>query len=308
MTEMHNYFDRRNFLKTSSVLGLSCFLPFKLSAQDKLPERTIPGTKETLPIIGLGSSKPVMQIPEKGTEPLQQIIKILVDSGGRVVDTSPRIEAIDSAFGKVLNNPVWRDQLFVSTKINTDGKQAGIDQMHQTQRLFDKHPTDLILIESMRDLHTHWPSLLEWKENGEARYIGITVSRISDHDRFEDFMEKEPLDFVQLNYSVAEPQAEERLLPIAQDRGIAVLVNRPFMNGNYFGRVAGKQLPPWASEIDCASWAQFSLKYIISHPTVTCVLAETTNPKHMEDNLQAAFGRLPDASMKTRMRELIKNL
>ena len=159
----------------------------------------------------------------------------------------------------------------------------------------------------MRDLDMHWPNVLRWKDSGEARYIGVTVSSTQQHDQFESFMRAEPLDFIQVNYSVMEPGAEDRILPLARDLGMGVLINRPFMNGSYFGRVSGRSLPEWASEFDCASWAQFSLKYILAHPAVTCALTETTNPEHMEDNIQAAFGRLPDDATKRRMRELVQD-
>ena len=179
--------------------------------------------------------------------------------------------------------------------------------MRQNQRLVGRRTLDVLQVESMRDLDAHWPNVLRWKDSGEARYIGVTVSDNRQHERFESIMRAEPLDFVQVNYSVMEPQAENRLLPLAQDLGMAVLINRPFMNGSYFGRVSGRTLPEWASEFDCATWAQFSLKYILAHPAVTCALTETTNPEHMEDNIGAGFGRLPDEAMKRRMRELVRD-
>ena len=206
------------------------------SAQTTLPTRPIPGTGETLPVVGLGSSKPVLEIPTEGTDPLVAVIRVLVEHGGRVVDTSPRTEEIDAEFGQVLTAPDFRDRLFVSTKINTDGEASGIAQMRQNQRLFGRRTLDLLQVESMRDLDVHWPNVLRWKDSGEARYIGVTVSSSRQHDQFESFMRAEPLDFVQMNYSVMEPGAENRLLPLARDLGMAVLINRPFMNGSYFGR------------------------------------------------------------------------
>ena len=232
---------------------------------------------------------------------------MLLEYGGRVVDTSPRTPEIDAEFGEVLAAPEFSGRLFVSTKINTDGEASGIAQMRQNQQLVGSRTLDLLQVESMRDLDAHWPNVLRWKDSGEARYIGVTVSSTQQHDQFESFMRAEPLDFVQVNYSVMEPGAEERILPLARDLGMGVLINRPFMNGSYFGRVSGRSLPEWASEFDCASWAQFSLKYILAHPAVTCALTETTNPEHMEDNIQAAFGRLPDDATKRRMRELVQD-
>ena len=277
------------------------------TTQPPLPTRPIPGTDETLPIVGFGSSKPVLEIPAEGTEPVAAVIRVLLEHGGRVVDTSPRTPEIDAEFGQVLTAPEFSDRLFVATKINTDGEAAGITQMRQNQQLVGRRTLDLLQVESMRDLDVHWPNVLRWKESGEARYIGVTVSSNARHDAFEAVMRAEPLDFVQINYSVMEPGAEDRLLPLAQDLGMAVLINRPFMNGSYFGRVSGRTLPAWAAEFDCVTWAQFSLKYILAHPAVTCVLTETTNPEHMADNVGAGIGRLPDEATKRRMRELVRD-
>ena len=299
--------SRREFLRRLSALG--ALLPaVKLRAQETLPTRAIPSTGERLPVVGFGSSKAVMEIPTEGIEPVERVLGTLVGMGGRVVDTSPRAEAIDARFGPLLNLPELRDRLFIAAKINTNGRQAGIEQMRQMQRLFARRTLDLVQVESMRDLEAHWPNLRAWKESGEARYIGVTVSSDAAHDRLEAFMRAETFDFVHMNYSVVETRAEERLLPLAQDRGMAVLINRPFMNGAYFERVAGRPLPEWAAEFDCVSWAQFSLKYILSNPMVTCVLTETTTPAHLEENIRAGLGRLPDAATTRRMRELVRTL
>ncbi|MYH09690.1 MAG: aldo/keto reductase [Gemmatimonadales bacterium] len=302
---------RRSFLTRLAGLGAVLAAPraalgSMLSTQATLPTRAIPGTEETLPIVGFGSSKPVLEIPTEGTEPLAGVIRVLLEHGGRVVDTSPRTPEIDAEFGEVLAAPEFGGRLFVATKINTDGEAAGIEQMRQNQRLVGSRTLDLLEVESMRDLDVHWPNVLRWKDSGEARYIGVTTSSIPQHDAFEAFMRTQPLDFVQVNYSVMEPNAEERLLPLARDLGLAVLINRPFMNGSYFGRVSGRELPEWAAEFDCTSWAQFSLKYILAHPAVTCALTETTNPDHMAENIGTAFGRLPDEATKRRMREFVQ--
>ena len=308
---------RRDFLARMAGLGAVFATPRAVlgntaaaqttPAPQALPTRPIPGTGETLPIVGFGSSKPVLEIPTEGSEPVAAVIRMLLEQGGRVVDTSPRTPEIDAEFGQVLTAPEFSGRLFVATKINTDGEAAGVTQMRQNQRLVGDRTLDLLQVESMRDLDVHWPNVLEWKESGEARHIGVTVSNTRQHDAFEAVMRAEPLDFVQINYSVMEPGAEDRLLPLAQDLGMAVLINRPFMNGSYFGRVSGRELPPWASEFDCESWAQFSLKFILAHPAVTCVLTETTNPVHMAENIRAGFGRLPDEATKRRMRELVRD-
>lgn len=298
--------SRREFLIQLSSVGALLSAPIQWRAQDTLPTRAIPSSGETLPIVGLGSTKPVLGILSDGPEPLASVMRMLVARGGRVVDSAPRTVDIDAEFGRLMKTLDIHDQIFLATKINATGKDAGIAQMRQTQRLFGRRTMDLIQIESLADLATQWPNLREWKETGEARYIGVTVSNDALHERLESFMRRETPDFVHLNYSVMETRAEDRLLPLARDRGIAVLTNRPFMNGSYFGRVGGRELPEWAAEFDCASWAQFSVKYILAHSAVTCCLTETTNPSHMEDNIQSGLGRLPDGATKRRMRELVR--
>ena len=308
--------SRRDFLIQMAGLGALLAHPMgrllgeplspAVRLQDALPTRLIPVSGEELPIVGFGSTASVLDIPAAGTEPIANIVRMLLEYGGRVVDTSTRPEEIDREFGRVLQLPEFRDDLFLTMKINTDGEQSGIDQMRQTQRLFGRRTFDLVQVESMRDLEVHWPNVRDWKASGEARYIGVTVSANRNHDRLEAFMRREPLDFVHVNYSPVEAEAEERLLPLARDRGMAVLINRPFMNGSWFQRVGGRQLPEWVGEFDCGSWAQFSVKYILSNPAVTCVLTETTNPEHMEENILAGFGRLPDEAIRRRMRELVR--
>ena len=298
--------NRRDFLARALGLGALLSHPAHLLAQERLPTRTIPVSGEAIPVVGFGSSKPVLESPTEGTEPIANVLRTLLEHGGRVVDTSPRTEEIDRDFGRVLQDPEVRDRLFLTAKINIDGEQNGIDQWRQTQRLFGRRTVDLLQVESLRDVDLHWPNLRAWKDSGEARYIGVTVAANARQDLLEAFMRANSPDFVHMNYSPMENGAEGRLLPLAQDRGMAVLTNRPFMNGAYFGMVAGKELPEWAADFDCETWAQFSLKYVLANPAVTCVLTETTNPDHMEENIRAAFGRLPNESTKGRMRELVR--
>ena len=298
--------NRRDFLAQAMGLGALLSHPGRLLAQETLPTRAIPGTTEALPVVGFGSSKPVLESPTEGTEPIANVLRTLLEYGGRVIDTSPRTEAIDRDFGRVLQDPEVRDRLFLAAKININGEQNGIDQWRQTQRLFGRRTVDLLQVESLRDIDVHWPNLRAWKDSGEARYIGATVSSNFRHSLMETFMRENSPDFVHLNYSPMENGAEERLLPLARDMGMGVLINRPFMNGSYFGMVAGKELPAWAAELDCETWAQFSLKNVLANPAVTCVLTETTNPDHMEENIQAGFGRFPDEATKRRMRELVR--
>lgn len=299
--------SRRGFLAQMAGLGSLATWPNLLSAQERIPTRAIPGSGESLPVVGLGSTKAVLEIPTQGTEPIDLVLRTLVARGGTVVDTSPRTEEIDREFGRVLGQPDLRGGLFLATKINTDDEEEGIAQMRQNQRLLAGGAVDLVQIESLRGVAAHWPNARAWKESGDARYIGVTVSSTEAHGALESFLRSESPDFVHVNYSVVETGAEDRILPLAGDAGLAVLVNRPFMNGGYFGLVEGRELPGWAADFGCATWAQFSLKYVLSNPAVTCVLTETTSPAHMNENVDAAFGRLPDASERRRMRELAQS-
>jgi diketogulonate reductase-like aldo/keto reductase len=296
---------RRDILAMLSALGVAGLGPVRSLAQEQMPLRTIPSTGEMLPVVGLGSSKVVSQISTSGPEALAAVLRALVANGGSVVDTWPRNPDNDAGFGQVTSEPDLRDNLFITTKIDQTGKAAGIEQFRRTQQLYNRETVDLAQIFSLTDLDVQWPNLKDWKAEGHARYIGVTVSQYRLYEQLENFLQRETPDFVQMNYSITERRAEERLLPMAADQGLAVLINRPFMNGRYFDRLEGRPLPEWAAEFDCTSWAQFSLKYILAHPTITCVLTETSNPLHMEENAQAAFGRLPDAAARTRMRAFI---
>jgi diketogulonate reductase-like aldo/keto reductase len=299
---------RRTFLGHMAAAGAVLASPRSLFAQERLPTRPIPTTGEMLPIVGLGSSAVVLEIPDNGPEPVAAVIRTLIARSGRVVDTSVRTEAIDAVFGRVLQEPDIRAGIFLATKLNTTDADTGIAQMRQTQRLFARPTVDLIQIESLRGVEHHWPRLQEWKASGETRYIGVTVAENFNHEPLEAFMRRERPDFVHMNYSLLERNAEERLLPLAQDRGFAVLINRPFMNGSYFQRTAGRPLPAWAAEFDCETWAQFSIKYILANPAVTCVLAETTDTEHMIDNVGGGLGRLPDEDLRRRMRQIAATL
>jgi diketogulonate reductase-like aldo/keto reductase len=298
---------RRDFLALMSALGASGLAGGRAWAQQSMPLRRIPTTGESLPIIGLGSSKVVSEIGENGTAPLAGILRTLVEHGGRVVDTWPRNPANDSGFGSVINMPDLREALFVTTKVSEPG-QAGVDQLEQSLRSYGRETIDLAQIFSLTDLYTHWPTLKEWKAAGRARYIGVTVAQYRLYEELEAFLGRETPDFVQFNYSITERRAEERLLPLARDRGIAVIINRPFMNGEYFQRLAGEALPDWAAESGIHTWAQFSLKYILPHPAITCVLTETSNPAHMAENAMSAYGEMPDEATRRRMAAFIDEL
>lgn len=299
--------SRRDFLIQLAAWTALPLLPTHAAPRPDYPTRLIPKTGEPLPVVGLGTTKAVSQLAERGTSEFKMLLRTLLDGGGKVVDTWSRNAALDELTGEALQAEGLVKDLFLATKVDAVGAQAGRAMLERTRRLYGK-TSDLIQVISLRDLKTQWSVLKEWKDADKARYIGATVSSDPDHEAMMDFMRSERPDFIQVNYSVVETQAETGVLPLAADLGIAVLVNRPFMNGSYFSRVRGVALPEWAAEFDCHSWAQFSLKYILAHPAVTCVLTETTNPKHLLENLRAAYGRFPDAKTKQKMRELMQFL
>jgi len=297
--------SRRDFLIHAAAWTAVPFLPTSAFAKSAYPTRPIPKTGEQLPVVGLGSTKAVSQLAGRGTAQFKVLLRTLLDGGGTVVDTWSRDAAMDKLTGEALQAEGIVKDLFLATKVDAVGAEAGRAMLERTRRLFGK-VSDLIQVISLRDLETQWLLLKEWKEAGKARYIGATVSSDHHHDAMMNFMRGERPDFIQVNYSVMETQAESGVLPLAADLGIAVLSNRPFMNGGYFSRVRGASLPNWAAEFDCHSWAQFSLKYILAHPAVTCVLTETTKPKHLLENLGTAYGRFPDVETKRKMRETIE--
>jgi diketogulonate reductase-like aldo/keto reductase len=297
--------NRREFLALLSAAGVTGLGPSVSIAQAKMPMRPIPATGEMLPVVGLGSSKVVAQISQNGTEPLATVLRVLVAAGGSVVDTWPRDPENDAGLGRVLNEPDLRNALFVTSKIDRTSKEAGIEQFHETRRLYGRETIDLVQVFNLTDLETQWSVLERLKEEGNARYIGVTVSKYDLYERLENFLGKATPDFIQINYSITERRAEERLLPLARDKGLAVLINRPFMNGAYFRKLEGQPLPEWTADFDCESWAQFSLKYILAHPAITCVLTETSNPNHMAENAASSLGRMPDSAARVRMRSFI---
>ena len=194
-------------------------------------------------------------------------------------------------------------RLFAATKVWTDGRQAGIEQMRTSMQRMGVDRMDLMQIHNLRDWRTHLATLRAWKEEGRIRYLGITTSHGRDHEELVDILRREPLDFVQFSYNIENRAAERALLPVAAERGIATLVNRPFQRGRLFRRARGHDLPGWAADIDCETWAQVFLKYVVSHPAVTCAIPATSKAKHMVDNMGAGRGRLPDADLRLRMAE-----
>jgi diketogulonate reductase-like aldo/keto reductase len=279
------------------------------SESSTILKRAIPASGEKLPVIGLGtwSVFDVDLTPDKRAS-LSEVLSLFVKHGGKVIDSSPMYGRAEGVIGELAGKLHLRDSLFIATKVWTPGKEAGIVQMERSMARFQTKRIDLMQVHNLVDVDTQMASLREWKTKGRIRYAGITHSQARGFYEVERIMRSQKPDFVQINYSIMEPGAAQRILPLAQELHMAVIINRPFGGGGLFGRVAAKSLPPWAAEIDCRSWAQFFLKWIIAHPAVTCTIPATNNPRHLEDNMQGGIGRLPDAKMRQRMVQFVSSL
>ena len=269
-------------------------------------ERPIPSGGEKIPAVGLGTWR-TFDVGASATEraPLKDVLQRFAELGGRVVDSSPMYGAAESVVGDLATDLAITDTLFLATKVWTSGRDTGVAQMEQSLRRLRRQRLDLMQIHNLLDWRTHLRTLREWKAAGRVRYVGVTHYTSSAYDELERVLRGEPLDFVQVNYSLGEREAERRILPLARDRGVAVLANRPFSEGNLFQRVRGQALPGWAAELDCESWAQFFLKWILAHSAVTCVIPATSRPQHLVDNMKAGTGSLPDAATRERMAALV---
>ncbi len=268
--------------------------------------RPIPSSGEAMPVIGLGTSQ-VFDVgaDERARQPLRAVLQAFVDAGGKIIDTSPMYGRAEAVTGDLVAMAGVRSRVFLATKVWTSGREAGIAQMRRSAELLQSPVVDLIQIHNLQDWRTHLATLRTMKAEGKIRYIGITHYTTGSLPELARILSSEPgIDFVQCAYSLGTRVAETALLPVAASRGVAVIVNRPFEDGGMFARVRGRALPEWASDFDCTSWAQLFLKYIIAEPAVTCAIPATASPAHMEDDLKAGFGRLPDARQKEQIRQL----
>jgi aryl-alcohol dehydrogenase-like predicted oxidoreductase len=266
--------------------------------------RKVPSTGEEVPVIGLGTSGPF----EVGTSPaartpLAQVLQGFFAAGARLIDTSPMYSTAEGVLGDLLTPPM-HEHAFLATKVWTRGEAAGSQQMQRSAQLLHAPRLDLIQVHNLLDLDVQLRTLRAWKEQGKVRYIGVTHYTVGAYPDLIRILQREHLDFVQFNYSPVTRDAEQHLLPLAADRGTAVLVNRPFEDGALFERVRGKALPPWAAELDAASFGQLALKFVIGHAAVTCIIPATGKPSHLEDNLGGGRGRLPDASQREQIARL----
>jgi aryl-alcohol dehydrogenase-like predicted oxidoreductase len=271
--------------------------------------RAIPSSGEKLPVIGLGTWQAFdVDLTSDNRRQLGDVLSLFVKLGGRVIDTSPMYGHAEEVIGQLTTALGFQDKIFLATKVWTRGKENGIKSMERSMALLRAKRIDLMQVHNLVDVQTQLATLREWKEQGRIRYLGITHYEAGAFADVEKIMRSEKLDFVQINYSLMEREAEERLLPLAHERGIAVIVNRPFGGGDLFGRTRSKPLPDWAAELDCRSWAQFFLKWIVANSAVTCAIPATDKPRHLEENIQAGSGPLPDAKMRQRMVELMSSL
>lgn len=298
---------RRAALQAAAALLLT--MPDARSAPAGLITRPIPRSGERLPAVGLGTydTFDVARDRLAQTE-LQDVLRRFIALGGKVVDSSPMYGHAEATVGTLATALDAQKSLFLATKVWTSGRTEGIRQMETSAKLLQTKTIDLMQVHNLLDLKTHLPVLRDWKKSGRIRYLGITHYTAGSHAELEKLVRSGDFDFVQFNYSLDEPEAEARLLPACADSGTATLINRPFSQAGLFGKVKGKPLPPWCSEMDCTSWAQFFLKWIISHPAVTCAIPGTRLVRHIEDNMGACTGRLPDAAMRKRMADYFSAL
>ena len=270
-------------------------------AQDRIMTKQIPSTREPLPVIGVGTWQTFdVGADNAARARLRDVLKLLK---GNVVDSSPMYGSSESVAGDLIAGLGTREQLFMATKVWTRGRAEGIAQMETSFKRLRVERMDLMQIHNLVDVDTHTQTLKDWKQKKRVRYIGITHYTSSAYAEVERWLKTRQYDFLQINYSLGEREAENRLLPLAKDLNVAVIANRPFAEGSLFRTTKNKSLPPWAAELGIASWAQYFLKWIVSHPAVTCAIPGTGNPRHMQDNLRAGVGKLPNAEQRRKMAE-----
>jgi diketogulonate reductase-like aldo/keto reductase len=301
---------RRRVLRTLAAAGAGALMAGRGGAAARaIIERAIPSTGEKLPAIGMGSWQTFdVGRDAAGRAAAKEVLGLFVGSGGRLVDSSPMYGSSEAVLGDLAADLGVQGKLFWATKVWTSGRDAGIRQMEESLRLMRVARMDLMQVHNLLDLGAHLATLREWKRTGRVRYLGVTHYHEGAHGELERVLRAERLDFLQVNFSIAEPEAEERLLPLAAERGVAVLANRPFGQGAMFSRARGKPLPPWAGEIGVRSWAQYFLKWIVGHPAVTCAIPATRNPRHLADNMGALSGPLPDPALRRRMADHYRGL
>ena len=311
---MKENFTRREVTRLIGASAAGLLLPVRASCAETKSEsstmltRPIPSSGEKLPVIGLGTWRTFdVDLTSDSRRQLGNVLSLFMKLGGRVIDTSPMYGRAEDVIGDLTATLGIRDKPFLATKVWTRGQENGIRSMERSMVRLRTKQIDLMQVHNLIDVQTHLATLREWKEQGRIRYIGITHYESGAFGEVEKIMRSEKLDFVQINYSIMEREAEERVLPLAQEREIAVIVNRPFGGGDLFDRVRSKSLPEWSTEFDSRSWAQFFLKWIIANPAVTCAIPATDKARHLEDNMQGGIGPLPDQKARQRMAEVVSS-
>jgi len=302
--------SRRDFLKTTAGIGAAMMLPgsFATAQGSPLLQKKIPSSGEMIPIIGLGTARRYEEVKTEAEKiPLRETILKFKEVGLKVIDSSPSYGNAETVVGEIIDGLKIRDSLFLATKVSlrSGGREAGVEQIERSFKRFRTNMIDLIAVHNLLDTLTQLSTLREMKTTGRIRYVGITTSFDNQYGEFERIMKNQTLDFIQVDYALDNRDAGDRIIPLAADRGMAVMINLPFGRGRLFNAVQGKKLPEWASEFDCATWAQFFLKYIVSHPAITCAVPGMAKAEYVSDNLGAARGRLPDAAMRRRMEQFI---
>jgi aryl-alcohol dehydrogenase-like predicted oxidoreductase len=300
--------SRRNFCSLLAAAGAAASLD-ALAEEKRMVTRKIPASGEALPVIGMGSSNTFDVGSGSGErDALREVLRLLVAGGATVIDTSPMYGRSETVLGDLIAELGLRPKLWLATKVWTEGRAEGERQIAESMRRLRTDRLELLQIHNLLDWRTHLPTVRKLRDAGKVRYTGITHYRADAHADVQRVLEAERFEWVQINYSLAEREAENRLLPYCAEHGIAVMVNRPFADGALFDRARGKSLPPWASEIGCASWAQFFLKFAYSHPAVTCTIPATAKPRHMQDNVAAGLEPMPAAAQRQRMAEYVAAL
>ena len=300
--------NRRSFLKSSSAVS-AAFMAGGVSAQQAIQRRPIPSSGEQLPVIGLGTWQ-TFDVGDNtaARERLSEVLQLLKDGGASVVDSSPMYGTSEGVVGDIAKELGLIDKLFMASKVWTTGREAGIAQLEQSANRMQKPVMDLMQVHNLQDAEVHLQTLKEWKKAGKIRYIGLTHYHSGGYPEMLRLMSEHEMDFIQINYSILDIGAEREILPLAQKRGIATLINRPFESGQVFNRVKGHALPELAADFGCASWGQFFLKFLLANPAVTCVIPGTSKVKHLADNLAAGRGKLPTEEQALRMRAYVQNL
>lgn len=302
--------SRRRFLKGLAATTTALIVRQGHTTSSARLTRIIPSSNEQIPVIGMGSWL-VFAIDPDNEQVLatrEAVIREFLQRGGGMIDSSPMYGVAQDVIGRSLKRIDDHANLFSATKVWTHGNRQGLLQMEDSRLLWGLPGFDLMQVHNLKDWETHLPNLYEMKEEGDIRYVGVTTSHGRRHDELIDILHSQPVDFVQFTYNLLDREAEQHLLPLAADKGIAVIINRPFQRGGLFEKFGRHKLPAWAADIDCHNWAQFFLKFIISHPAVTCTIPATSRVDHLQQNMGAAYGHLPDRAMRKQMVNYVESL